>query len=200
MNCANCGAAMVLLGARRYYFCQHCGSFHFPGTIDEGVRVTPGAPSSANCAVCRKPMARALLDDEHQAEYCQNCRGVLLPRRHFAEIVRRRRSWASSPPVTPEPLDRRELERVVRCPSCSRQMQTHPYYGPGNVVIQTCDACDLVWLDHGELQQIVDAPGGDRGNRELPGPRARSHRSPDETDGSGAPASSSLDQLFDLLS
>jgi Zn-finger nucleic acid-binding protein len=42
-------------------------------------------------------------------------------------------------------------------------MNVHPYYGPGNVVIDTCSRCDLVWLDFGELQQISDAPGQDRG-------------------------------------
>ena len=44
-------------------------------------------------------------------------------------------------------------------------MDTHPYYGPGNVVIDSCDRCELVWLDFGELKQIVDAPGQDRGTR-----------------------------------
>jgi Zn-finger nucleic acid-binding protein len=49
-------------------------------------------------------------------------------------------------------------------------MDVHPYYGPGNIVIDSCSACDLIWLDHGELQQITDAPGRDRGTRApLPG-------------------------------
>ncbi|MGH9310763.1 MAG: zf-TFIIB domain-containing protein, partial [Vicinamibacterales bacterium] len=102
---------MELMGARRYYFCRHCGSFHFPEPVDEGVRVAAGAPHGAPCAICRKPMTRALVDDVHEAEYCRNCRGVLLRRRDFAAIVQRRRAWASSPPVPPEPLDRRALER-----------------------------------------------------------------------------------------
>ena len=49
-------------------------------------------------------------------------------------------------------------------------MVTHPYFGPGNVVIDSCEACAHVWLDFGELRQIVDAPGKDRGNREMPRP------------------------------
>jgi hypothetical protein len=57
-------------------------------------------------------------------------------------------------------------------------MEVHPYYGPGNVVIDSCSACDLIWLDHGELKQISDAPGRDRGSsgsssgyvREVPEP------------------------------
>ena len=76
------------------------------------------------------------------------------------------------PPVVPRPLDREALARSLTCPSCLRDMSTHPYYGPGNVVIDTCDACNVVWLDFGELQQIVDAPGKDRGQRERSARRA----------------------------
>ncbi len=42
-------------------------------------------------------------------------------------------------------------------------MQTHPYYGPGNIVIDTCGHCNAIWLDHGELGRAVNAPGRDRG-------------------------------------
>jgi Zn-finger nucleic acid-binding protein len=49
-------------------------------------------------------------------------------------------------------------------------MDVHPYYGPGNVVIDSCSACDLIWLDHGELTQITDAPGRDRGSSDSSSP------------------------------
>jgi hypothetical protein len=47
---------------------------------------------------------------------------------------------------------------------------THPYYGPGNVVLDSCESCELVWLDFGELKQIVDAPGNDRSTKQMPRP------------------------------
>ena len=37
-------------------------------------------------------------------------------------------------------------------------MDTHFYNGPGNVIIDDCDQCELNWLDHGELMRIVRAP------------------------------------------
>lgn len=42
-------------------------------------------------------------------------------------------------------------------------MSTYPYCGPGNVVIDVCARCTLVWFDHGELGAIIRAPGRDRG-------------------------------------
>jgi Zn-finger nucleic acid-binding protein len=116
-------------------------------------------------------MSRALLDDTYPVHSCRNCRGVLVPRQGFARVVNARRAWASGPPREPRPLNPRELEREVRCPFCNARMETHPYYGPGNLVIDSCTACDVIWLDAGELTQIVDAPGRDRGNRDVSRPR-----------------------------
>jgi len=41
-------------------------------------------------------------------------------------------------------------------------MVTDWYYGPGNIIIDTCPVCDLVWLDAGEFNRAADAPGQDR--------------------------------------
>jgi Zn-finger nucleic acid-binding protein len=38
-------------------------------------------------------------------------------------------------------------------------MEVHPYYGPGNVVVDSCCHCGLVWLDAGEISMIETAPG-----------------------------------------
>jgi len=43
-------------------------------------------------------------------------------------------------------------------------MENHLYLGPGNVVIDTCNSCNLIWLDYGELNKVVNAPGKDRGS------------------------------------
>jgi len=113
-------------------------------------------------------MAHAVLDDEHPVDFCTTCRGVLLPRGAFAMATNKRRAWATTPPAEPLPLDRSELQRHLMCPKCRRRFETYPHLGPGNVVIDNCVRCDLIWLDFGELRQIEQAPGSDRGNRQLP--------------------------------
>jgi Zn-finger nucleic acid-binding protein len=37
-------------------------------------------------------------------------------------------------------------------------MDTHPYCGPANIIIDTCERCGVNWLDYGELDRIVRAP------------------------------------------
>ena len=166
MNCGNCGAPMELFERRRCYFCHFCGSFAFIDTPEvKGVRILERPVPAANCPRCDAPLAKSLLDDAFAVEHCERCRGILLPRAAFAEAVTRRRARESGEPPRPVPLDRRELERVVACPSCHSQMDVHPYYGPGNVVIDSCQGCDQIWLDFGELEQIATAGGRDRGWR-----------------------------------
>ena len=37
-------------------------------------------------------------------------------------------------------------------------MDAHYYAGPGNVVLDSCEDCGLIWLDRGELAHIAHAP------------------------------------------
>jgi Zn-finger nucleic acid-binding protein len=168
MNCQSCGAAMELIESRRYFRCRHCGTCHFPHAIEaDGIRIVGHLPDAPKCPVCGTGMAHAVLDDQHPIDFCARCRGILLPRKTFAGVTSRRRAWATSPPAEPVPLDRQQLDRQLSCPKCDRRFETYPHFGPGSVVIDNCSSCDVIWLDFGEMQQIVDAPGRDRGSRHL---------------------------------
>jgi Zn-finger nucleic acid-binding protein len=196
MNCRNCGAAMELFERRRYYFCNHCGTFHFIETpAEDAIRVLERPDAATACPLCAKPLAKSLLDEHYAVEHCEGCRGLLVGRAAFSDAIARRRARQAGPPAEPVPLDRRELTRVIRCPACAAPMDVHPYYGPGNVVIDTCSRCDLVWLDFGELAQITDAPGGDRGRSRLP---VAEPRSPALSDSDDNRTGSTLD-IFDVL-
>ena len=166
VNCPNCGAAMQL-SAKGHYSCAHCGTIAFPDAVErDGVRLLGPGDSPRPCPACQAPLVRAMVD-EYQVAHCEKCRGMLLPRRSFAEIVHRRRAWAEGPSVTPIPPDDRELRRRLSCPRCGATMIVDRYYGPGNILMDSCLACDLVWLDYGELKQVIQAPGPDRGTRDL---------------------------------
>jgi Zn-finger nucleic acid-binding protein len=190
---------MELSAARGYFFCRYCGSFSFPETTGEdGIRILEETSAARPCAVCEKPLTSALLDEAHPVQYCRNCRGVLLLRRSFAAVVEKRRAWATNVSGPPVPLNQSELERKLHCPVCKARMTTHPYFGPGNVVIDSCADCELVWLDFGELKQIVDAPGKDRGNRQQPPPRPEEPPA-DPRLGGGAAGLGHRGDLFDVL-
>jgi Zn-finger nucleic acid-binding protein len=172
MNCKNCGAPMSLNRDRHYYHCEYCSSYHFPAGSPDGLRLLGQAPEGSECPICHEPLTLVSLDDRWRGYHCQKCRGLLIVRPAFAQTVQSRRAWAKQPPVAPQPLDRRELDRRLRCPQCRQPMATHPYYGPGTIVIDTCERCDLIWLDYGELEEAVNAPGHDRGSAYRPKAKA----------------------------
>jgi Zn-finger nucleic acid-binding protein len=155
------------LSAKGYFVCSHCGTTAFPSGADhDGLRVLGPGEAPQDCPACQAPLVRAMID-EYQVAHCEKCRGMLMPRRSFAEVVRRRRAWAEGPPVNPIPPEEREIRRQLHCPRCEEPMIVDRYYGPGNIIMDSCPACDLVWLDYGELKQVIDAPGLDRGSRDL---------------------------------
>jgi Zn-finger nucleic acid-binding protein len=163
MKCESCGAAMELVPSRRHFACRHCGTSRFPEAVEaDGVRFVGYGADAVNCPTCASAMAHALLHDE-PIEFCETCRGMLVPRAAFAELIHRQRAWAATPPVTPSPLDRRALDRRLTCPRCGNAFTTYTYGGPGNTVLDGCTHCDLLWLDAGEFRQMIDAPGKDRG-------------------------------------
>ena len=49
-------------------------------------------------------------------------------------------------------------DRILSCPRCRQPMIGHLYGGPGNVAIDTCERCQVNWLDAGELRRIAGAP------------------------------------------
>lgn len=161
MNCENCGAPLKLVPGRDYFFCEYCGSFHFPDANRDGVRVL-GETSQMTCPVCRIDLVSGSVD-EVRVLTCPKCRGVLMHQWNLYTIVRYLRAEFGERDRPPRPLNRADLDREIFCPSCHRVMDTHPYYGPGNVIIDNCADCGLIWLDFGELDRILGAAGRDRG-------------------------------------
>ena len=81
----------------------------------------------------------------------------------FRDAINSQRAKAKAPPEPYTTFDPVELERRTFCPVCEKEMDTFQYMGPGNIVIDTCHHCDLIWLDYGEITKVVNAPGRDRG-------------------------------------
>ncbi len=152
MNCPACGAAMRLIESRRHFRCEHCGTYHFPEETGDGVAVL-GEPGGGDCPLCRKHLVLALLEGE-RAYYCDQCRGYLTGVAAFGRIVTSRRATHGPNERRAEPFDSSELRRAVNCPNCDRRMETHPYGGGGNAVVDSCGRCGLIWLDAGELAII----------------------------------------------
>lgn len=169
-ECSCCGAVMSAVkegdDAPNSFMCKHCGNAFFPeatqsepaSTISDGV-VDTGEHLSARCPVCKDATLSGGTIENQKLLYCKQCRGVLISNRNFSEVLTKLRKTGakSQPDKDPQPIDPTEFERKITCPNCSIRMDVHPYYGPGNVIIDSCCRCFLIWFDHGEIAAIQDA-------------------------------------------
>ena len=160
--CPACGAPVVPKPDTAGYQCDYCHAVFYPGEEDDGVVVGGEAdPQQASaCPLCSLPLVHATIC-KIPVLYCTQCHGLLLPMPVLPDIVdelREAREKAGKAVAVQTPSDRGDLKRAIRCPQCSQRMDTHFYAGPGNVIIDSCGNCLLLWLDRGELTRIACAP------------------------------------------
>lgn len=139
-----------------YLICEYCETPHFPDPNADGVRVL-GVPAGIPCPLCAVSLMHASVGKE-RIFYCERCRGMLISMDVFMEIVEDLRSRREASVDAARSTDWKDLDRRIRCPKCNATMDTHPYGGPGNIVIDTCEPCAVNWLDYGELDRVVRAP------------------------------------------
>lgn len=117
-----------------------------------------GTESAIGCPDCESTLSYAMVA-QFKIACCPTCQGMLFQRDTLGPAVSRCRHGWKKLDSEIQPLDRSELARKTTCPACREVMETYPYIGPGCVVIDACAKCDLVWLNGGELNRIVQAPG-----------------------------------------
>ena len=115
-------------------------------------------PSGVFCPACRNELLIGTLK-ECQFAGCKHCGGMMFQQDTFASLIAHLRSVSPSLAKMPAPMDAKQLGVRRQCPTCGDTFETHPYAGPGNSVIDTCFDCRVVWFDHGELDNLVSAPG-----------------------------------------
>ncbi|MCM3881099.1 MAG: zf-TFIIB domain-containing protein [Vicinamibacterales bacterium] len=140
--------------------CDHCGNQQELPWIAEHVDLL--GETTSPCPVCGTPLSDSRLEG-FPVLCCSRCFGMLIGMNRFAALidavrVLEERSFRTLPPRRQNPND-----RVVNCPKCRAAMLSHLYGGPGNIVIDSCEQCQVNWLDSGELRRTAIAPDGPRG-------------------------------------
>jgi Zn-finger nucleic acid-binding protein len=167
--CDSCGAPMRIDGDRGIFVCDHCGGEQEMPAALEYVEV--GGETSHRCPLCSAPLSTGQLEG-HPLLCCAHCFGMLIEMNRLAAIIdaargRERRTFRTALPRRQNPGD-----RTIACPLCGQPMVSHLYGGPGNVVIDSCERCQVNWLDPGELHRIAVAPDGRPWHDEAIDPKA----------------------------
>ena len=143
LSCRNCGGVLKCAENYAAYRCEYCHSVavlsETPLLVD-GIQPTNDAAGSS-CPACSDGLHTAQLDGR-PILYCPGCFGMFVRREHFGAIVNERRSRRVGLEHEDfRPIDPLASTRRLRCPGCEGYLEAHPYYGPGNVVIDSCAEC-----------------------------------------------------------
>ena len=140
---------------RSLFACDHCGSQQEAPAAVAFVELL--SETSSPCPICSTPLSASRLEG-YLLLCCARCFGMLIAMDRFAAVIDAMRALEER--VFRIALPRRQdpSGRVINCPSCAQPMLGHIYGGPGNVVIDSCERCQLNWLDPGELRRISVAP------------------------------------------
>lgn len=136
-----------------FFHCQYCNSYDFPDPNQDGVALLDEI-SPYVCPLCEQPLVSAVVQ-KVRIFSCPHCRGNLVPQSKMLPILRQAQPAKPLDTDSHEFQNRTELSRTAICPSCHRTMAVYPYGGPGNIIIQGCEQCQLIWLDFGELSRII---------------------------------------------
>jgi len=139
---------------RGVFVCDYCESQATPPVDDDGVLVL--GPAKEKCPICAAALSKGSLES-FSLLYCERCRGMLIDMDDFQPLIAALRSHRDAPAAFLAPRSAADADRTLNCPRCGAAMDDHPYGGGGNVNVDTCEACDVIWLDGGELRKIASA-------------------------------------------
>jgi Zn-finger nucleic acid-binding protein len=144
---------------RGLFVCDYCESQAVPPADDDGVLLL--GSTQEKCPICTsKPSPLALSKgslESFNLLYCEHCRGMLIDMDDFQPLIAALRSHRDAPAAFLAPRSSTDADRALQCPKCGAAMDNHPYGGGGNVNVDTCEACDVIWLDGGEVRKIASA-------------------------------------------
>jgi Zn-finger nucleic acid-binding protein len=154
-TCGSCGAPITPVPGKDYFVCHYCGAYYFPDASQDGIKML-GEPGTLTCPVCKIPLVTAAINEMH-VQACSKCRGVMINQDQLSFIIKSLR-LTSKKIETVLPLNRADLSVKRTCQTCGRTMDTHAYEGGGNIVIDVCIHCGVVWFDYGEMKRVISSP------------------------------------------
>ena len=125
-------------------------------TVDEAELT--GRPTGLGCFKCQGELEIANVAGFKIAA-CGTCHGLLIQNSHLSGLVNVLRAAFDKLDAAVRPLPQDHLHEKTQCQACGIMMETHAYMGPGNIAIDSCRECKMVWLDANELTRVIQAPG-----------------------------------------
>jgi len=105
-----------------------------------------------DCPACKEPMIVLELN-EVEIDNCSSCGGIWLDHGELQLLLET--SSQKDRLLSSLELDRQTKEKARRCPICSKKMDKVLCGPDQDIRIDRCRDNDGIWVDRGELQQMI---------------------------------------------
>ena len=117
-----------------------------------------------DCPACKEPLIVLELS-EVEIDNCVSCGGIWLDHGELELLLED--SSQKDRFMSSFQLDRQSKEKARKCPICSKKMDKVLCGPDKDIGIDRCRNNDGIWVDRGELQQIIQISSPDEQNEVL---------------------------------
>ncbi|MFH2009786.1 MAG: zf-TFIIB domain-containing protein [bacterium] len=108
-----------------------------------------------NCPKCKVEMsAHTVVGIE--VDKCPDCEGIYFDQGELDQLLTQGAPEGTDNPEYSAISDQKDME-LGTCPRCDQEME--PYLGPRNLRLDRCNDCNAVFLDQGELSELLSTQG-----------------------------------------
>lgn len=142
--------------------CRYCGSRNNIDLERERIHKYHGVMNDRDCPICHEPMETIDVGEKipFLIERCASCYGLFFDNEELDEMIEasvkgsRNVDLKALSELTENP---RHIDIIVyrRCPVCQKMMDRRNYRHRSGVILDVCTEHG-VWLDPGELRQIME--------------------------------------------
>ena len=159
MRCRFCSAPLPKSGL----VCEYCGKRN-PINLNSVAFKEEGISKGINCPICQIPLERIDIGQKESfiAHRCLKCDGIFFEKDMLEKMLDSYTDKTYSIDlnmlrfVTNHPRHEKEKEIIYKkCPFCQKTMQRKNYKSISGVIIDRCYQHG-VWLDGGELKQLIE--------------------------------------------
>ncbi len=117
-----------------------------------------------NCPVCSNPLI--ILELNHvEIDHCTNCHGIWLDGGELEILLEN--SSHKDELLASFIVDENNIEKKLKCPICRKKMEKVLCGKDENIIIDKCKYHHGLWFDKGELEQLLESGGLDKGDKIL---------------------------------
>jgi Zn-finger nucleic acid-binding protein len=117
---------------------------------------------ATSCPRDQAALVPQTFDSILQVEHCGSCGGVFLDKGALEKLENATAQEYAKESKQPDDMAEEAYEMGMQqeredavCPKCDAEMEKSEYGFCSSVLIDSCPKCGGIWLDHGELKQIM---------------------------------------------